>query len=120
MLFLTGEHLTEDEVAECFTTLLGLRSKEQKPGLETNKHEGLYKTPMYFNNISLLRHTTHLMVLVVVCMCLCMCMYERACVYSEQALETVIPEEITMETFTSNILGFPTYSKRNSKSSLPE
>lgn len=32
MLSLTGEHMTEEEVAECFAALLGLNEEEEEEG----------------------------------------------------------------------------------------
>ncbi|CAB1321877.1 unnamed protein product [Coregonus sp. 'balchen'] len=65
-----GEHMTENELAECFTTLLGLNPEGGSPEL------GAFE-----------------------------------CDDAEDLLESEIPEEISMETFASDILGFPIYIK---------
>ncbi|XP_029618803.1 cilia- and flagella-associated protein 251 isoform X1 [Salmo trutta] len=65
-----GEHMTENELAECFTTLVGLNSEGGGPEL------GAFE-----------------------------------CDDAEDVLESEIPEEISMETFASDILGFPIYIK---------
>ncbi|KAM4616794.1 cilia- and flagella-associated protein 251 [Polymixia lowei] len=61
-----GEHMTEDEVVECFAKLLG-----QSPEGRRSEHEA------------------------------------SECEGSEYSLEHAIPDEISMDTFTSHILGFP-------------
>ncbi|KAM6954427.1 cilia- and flagella-associated protein 251 [Aplochiton taeniatus] len=68
-----GEHMTEEEVAECFTTLLGLNPEGGRSELGT-----------------------------------------FACQDPEQLLECELPENISMETFASHILGFPTFKTGDS------
>ncbi|XP_076007247.1 cilia- and flagella-associated protein 251 [Genypterus blacodes] len=69
-----GEHMTEDEVVECFSTLSGLSEQD------------LDKTDI---------------------------------AESEYSLECVIPQEITMETFTGQILGFPSCAVQSDERSPP-
>ncbi|XP_051278457.1 cilia- and flagella-associated protein 251 isoform X1 [Dicentrarchus labrax] len=80
-----GEHMTEEEVTECFTTLLGLKEEEEEGvggGSEQDKSDSGD---------------------------------------SEYSLECVIPDEISVETFTSRILGFPPFSaEQRGRSSPPE
>uniref|UniRef100_A0A3P9AW65 Cilia- and flagella-associated protein 251 n=1 Tax=Maylandia zebra TaxID=106582 RepID=A0A3P9AW65_9CICH len=71
LLQVRGEHMTEEEVVECFTALLGGLS-EPKSG------------------------------------------------HSEYTLDSVIPSEISVETFTGQILGFTSSAEQSSKSSPPE
>ncbi|XP_045891986.1 cilia- and flagella-associated protein 251 isoform X2 [Micropterus dolomieu] len=79
-----GEHMTEEEVAECFTTLLGLTEEEEEEerGGKPSEHD--------------------------------------ICEDSEYSLECVIPDEISMETFTGHILGFPSSAELSGRSSHPE
>ncbi|XP_042343757.1 cilia- and flagella-associated protein 251 [Plectropomus leopardus] len=90
-----GEHMTEEEVAECFTTLLGLNDEEEEEqeqedkagrGGEQSEHD-IYKSD------------------------------SGDSVYS---LECAIPDEISMETFTHHILGFPSSAEQSGRSSPPE
>ncbi|XP_061529516.1 cilia- and flagella-associated protein 251 isoform X1 [Phycodurus eques] len=80
LLQVRGEAMTDDELAECFTALLGLFEvkEEESPEVDFSKSE----------NVS-----------------------------QEYALESVIPEEISVEIFTSHILGFPSSSSSSSSSS---
>nr|XP_046243479.1 cilia- and flagella-associated protein 251 [Scatophagus argus] len=82
-----GEHMTEEEVAECFTTLLGLNEEEEGGGGggEQSKHDS-----------------------------------HKAEREEEFSLECAIPDEISMETFTCDILGFPHSAERRSRPSPPE
>lgn len=43
MLSLTGEHMTEEEVAECFAALLGLKEEEEE-GARGGGHSDIYKS----------------------------------------------------------------------------
>ncbi|XP_049434683.1 cilia- and flagella-associated protein 251 isoform X2 [Epinephelus fuscoguttatus] len=85
-----GEHMTEEEVGECFTTLLGLDEEEQEEkaggGGEQSEHD----------------------------------IYKSDSGESEYSLECAIPDEISLETFTGHILGFPSSAKQNGRSSPPE
>ncbi|KAM3867488.1 cilia- and flagella-associated protein 251 [Diretmus argenteus] len=74
-----GEHMTEDEVAKCFSTLVGLGPDEERSELDANESED-----------------------------------------SEYLLEPGIPDEISMKTFTSHILGFLPCAKESDGSSPPE
>ncbi|XP_034026273.1 cilia- and flagella-associated protein 251 [Thalassophryne amazonica] len=82
LLQVQGEPMTEDEVAECFTTLLGLS--------ENNKDFSEHDTATLCNG------------------------------ESEHSLECVIPDQISMETFTGHILGFPSFAELSSSSSPQE
>ncbi|XP_018523966.1 cilia- and flagella-associated protein 251 [Lates calcarifer] len=82
-----GEHMTEEEVAECFTTLLGLNDEEEGGGGgECSEHD----------------------------------IYKADGADSGYSLELAIPDEISMETFTGHILGFPSTSGQSGKSSPPK
>ncbi|XP_033476347.1 cilia- and flagella-associated protein 251 [Epinephelus lanceolatus] len=85
-----GEHMTEEEVGECFTTLLGLDEEEQEEkaggGGEQSEHD----------------------------------IYKSDSGESEYSLECAIPDEISLETFTGHILGFPSSAKQSGRSSPPE
>ncbi|KAM7416685.1 hypothetical protein PAMA_018645 [Pampus argenteus] len=84
LLQVRGEPMTEDEVAECFTTLLGLsKEKEERESSE----QDIYKS-------------------------------ENG--DSEYSLASVIPDEISMETFTGHILGFPSSAQQGGRSSSSE
>ncbi|XP_071776483.2 cilia- and flagella-associated protein 251 [Centroberyx gerrardi] len=72
LLQVRGEHMTEDEVAECFTTLLGLGAEGERSGPD-----------------------------------------------AKYLLESAIPDEISMETFTSHILGFLSCAEEESSESSP-
>ncbi|XP_070760940.1 cilia- and flagella-associated protein 251 [Enoplosus armatus] len=84
-----GEHMTEEEVAECFTTLLGLNEEEEEEGGGRGGHS---------------EHD----------------IYKSDSGDSEYSLECAIPDEITVETFTSHILGFPPSAEQSGRSSPPE
>ncbi|XP_040011635.1 cilia- and flagella-associated protein 251 [Xiphias gladius] len=85
-----GEPMTEEEVAECFITLLGLNEEEEEEGGRggggCSEHD----------------------------------IYKSDGGDSEYSLESAIPDEISMETFTGHILGFPSPAEQSSTSSLPE
>nr|XP_019956436.1 PREDICTED: WD repeat-containing protein 66 isoform X1 [Paralichthys olivaceus] len=82
-----GEHMTEDEVAECFTTLLGLNEEEEEEGgVEDSENE----------------------------------IHQSDGGNSEYSLECAIPDEISLETFTGHILGFPTPAEQSDRSSSPQ
>ncbi|CAK6966465.1 cilia- and flagella-associated protein 251 [Scomber scombrus] len=80
LLQVRGEPMTEDEVAECFTSLLGLSEAK-----EERESSDIYKTES-----------------------------------SEYSLESAIPDEISVETFTGYILGFPLSAQQGGRSSSPE
>ncbi|XP_044052301.1 cilia- and flagella-associated protein 251 [Siniperca chuatsi] len=83
-----GEHMTEEEVAECFTILLGLNEEEEEEGGEEERSaHGIFKSDSGD---------------------------------SEYLLECVIPDEISVETFTGHILGFPSSAEQSDRSSPPE
>ncbi|XP_074493952.1 cilia- and flagella-associated protein 251 [Sebastes fasciatus] len=84
-----GEHMTEEEVAECFTTLLGLNEEEEEDtgGVGERSEHDIYKSDSG---------------------------------ESEYSLACVIPDEISMETFTGHILGFPSPAEQSGRSSPPE
>lgn len=45
MLSLTGEHMTEEEVAECFAALLGLEEEEEEgEGATGGRQTDIYKS----------------------------------------------------------------------------
>ncbi|XP_043968518.1 cilia- and flagella-associated protein 251 [Gambusia affinis] len=73
-----GEHMTEEEVAECLTTLLGVNEKEEE---EEEKKEVLVE---------------------------------------EHSLGSVIPERISVELFTHQILGLPLGIKQRIRTSTPD
>ncbi|KAM7391954.1 hypothetical protein PAMP_022600 [Pampus punctatissimus] len=80
LLQVRGEPMTEDEVAECFTTLLGLSKEKEGESSE----QDIYKS----DNGD-----------------------------SEYSLASAIPDEISMETFTGHILGFPSSAQQGATSS---
>ncbi|KAF3851124.1 hypothetical protein F7725_012896 [Dissostichus mawsoni] len=89
-----GEHMTEEEMAECFTTLLGLnkdKEKGEEKALEARgrQHSG------HDNNTSKSGD-------------------------SEYSLEGAVPDEISMETFTAHIMCFPSSAEKSGQSSPPE
>ncbi|KAK2837217.1 hypothetical protein Q5P01_014429 [Channa striata] len=73
-----GEHMTEEEVAECFTALLGLNEEEEEEGAIGG---------------------------------------EQSEPEEEYSLACAIPDEISMETFTSDILGFPSSAEQRCRAS---
>ncbi|XP_068559740.1 cilia- and flagella-associated protein 251 isoform X2 [Cebidichthys violaceus] len=85
-----GEHMTEEEVAECFTTLLCI-SEEEKEG---EAGQGGEQSD----------HDSH----------------KSDTGNSEYSLACAIPDEIAMETFTGHILGFASSAKQSGRSSPPE
>ncbi|KAK9523373.1 hypothetical protein VZT92_019769 [Zoarces viviparus] len=85
-----GEHMTEEEVAECFTTLLCI-SEEEKEG---EAGQGGEQSD----------HDSH----------------ESDSRNSEYSLACAIPDEISMETFTGHILGFASSAEQSGRSSPPE
>ncbi|XP_040897933.1 cilia- and flagella-associated protein 251 [Toxotes jaculatrix] len=87
-----GEHMTEEEVAECFATLLGLNEEE---GEEEEEGEGGGERSDYE-------------------------VYKSDGGDSEYSLERVIPDEISVETFTGHILGFPSSAEQSGMSFPPE
>ncbi|XP_047446748.1 cilia- and flagella-associated protein 251 isoform X2 [Mugil cephalus] len=80
LLQVRGEQMTEEEVAECFTTLLGL-SEEEEEGDKSDMCTG----------------------------------GDPECL-----LECAIPNEISLETFTHDILGLPSTVEQSDRSSPPE
>ncbi|KAK2902064.1 cilia- and flagella-associated protein 251 [Channa argus] len=76
-----GEHMTEEEVAESFTALLGLSEEEEEEGAIGGEHS------------------------------------EPG---GEYSLACAIPDEISMETFTIHILGFPPSAEQRCKASPQE
>ncbi|KAK5932477.1 hypothetical protein CgunFtcFv8_004179 [Champsocephalus gunnari] len=89
-----GEHMTEEEMAECFTTLLGLnkdKEKGEEKALEARgrQHSGHDKNTSKSGD-------------------------------SEYSLEGAVPDEISMETFTAHIMCFPSSAEKSGQSSLPE
>ncbi|XP_044228607.1 cilia- and flagella-associated protein 251 [Thunnus albacares] len=84
LLQVRGEPMTEDEVAECFTTLLGL--SEGKEEGESSEHD----------------------------------IHKSDGGDSEYSLQSAIPDEISMETFTGYILGFPSSAQQDGRPSSPE
>nr|XP_020458174.1 WD repeat-containing protein 66 isoform X2 [Monopterus albus] len=74
-----GEHMTEEEVADCFATLLGLNEEKEEVGGG-----------------------------------------ERGGRDPEYSLEGAILDEISMETFTDHILGFPPSAEQSGRSSPPK
>ncbi|XP_054904706.1 cilia- and flagella-associated protein 251 isoform X2 [Poeciliopsis prolifica] len=77
-----GEHMTEEEVAECFSTLLGVNEKEEEE--EEKKKE------------------------------------EEEALDEECTLGSVIPERITVELFTQQILGLPLGIKQRVRTSVKD
>ncbi|XP_069555476.1 cilia- and flagella-associated protein 251 [Brachyistius frenatus] len=83
LLQVRGEHMTEEEVAECFATVLDLNEEEEEHVRRSER--GINKS---------------------------------ASADSEYSLECAIPAEISMETFTVHLLGFPSSKKKGDSSSL--
>ncbi|XP_029999722.1 cilia- and flagella-associated protein 251 [Sphaeramia orbicularis] len=84
LLQLQGEPMTEDEVAQCFSTLLCLtEEEEEREGSEHSISESEGKD-------------------------------------SDFSLEGAIPDEVSLTTFTSHILGFPSFGDQTSESPPPE
>ncbi|XP_031611159.1 cilia- and flagella-associated protein 251 isoform X1 [Oreochromis aureus] len=83
LLQVRGEHMTEEEVVECFTALLGLNDVE-----EEDEEEGGGPS-------------------------------EPKSGHSEYALDSVIPSEISVETFTGQILGFTSSAEQSRAAGLP-
>ncbi|XP_028269776.1 cilia- and flagella-associated protein 251 [Parambassis ranga] len=77
VLQVRGEHMTEEELAESFATLLG--SEEEEEELNTADSED-----------------------------------------SQYSMKCAIPDEISMESFTSHILGFPSIAKQNANTTTSE
>ncbi|XP_029916202.1 cilia- and flagella-associated protein 251 [Myripristis murdjan] len=75
LLQVRGECMTEDEIAECFTTLLGLDAEAEGSEHDTSE-------------------------------------------YDKYLLEHAIPNEIAVETFTRDILGFPSHAEAASVPSV--
>ncbi|XP_036955446.1 cilia- and flagella-associated protein 251 isoform X1 [Acanthopagrus latus] len=86
-----GEHMTEEDVAECFTILLGLNEEEEKE--EEGARGGGDRSE---HNI------------------------KSDCGDSKYSLELAIPVEISMETFTGYILGFPSSAEQRGSSSATQ
>ncbi|XP_028434267.1 cilia- and flagella-associated protein 251 [Perca flavescens] len=84
-----GEHMTEEEVAECFTTLLGLNEEDEDKaggrGADCSGHD----------------------------------IDKSDSGDSEYSLECAIPDEISIKTFTGHILGFPSSEEQRGRSSPP-
>ncbi|KAM9391470.1 cilia- and flagella-associated protein 251 [Pholidichthys leucotaenia] len=78
LLRVRGEHMTEEEVAECFATLLGHSEEEEEGAVGGSEHD-IPKND------------------------------------SEYSLRSAIPDEISLETFTSHILGFPSSAEESDK-----
>lgn len=109
--------MTEDEVAECFTTLLGL--SEVKEERESAEHD-IYKSDSMYKKKSLTKpknlHNCCKNIITFQYVCVCVCPGGD----SEYSLESAIPDEISMETFTGHILGFPSSAQQGGRSSSPE
>ncbi|XP_029018247.1 cilia- and flagella-associated protein 251 [Betta splendens] len=82
-----GEHMTEEEIAECFASLLGLNEEEgeEEEGARGGGHTDIYKSKS-----------------------------------GEYSLACAIPEDISVETFTSDIMGFPPSAEQRSRCSPAE
>ncbi|KAK1892432.1 Cilia- and flagella-associated protein 251 [Dissostichus eleginoides] len=89
-----GEHMTEEEMAECFTTLLGL-NKDKEKGEEKALEARGRQHAVHDNNTSKSGD-------------------------SEYSLEGAVPDEISMETFTAHIMCFPSSAEKSGQSSPPE
>lgn len=99
--------MTEEEVAEYFATLLGVceeKAEEETPCEQTREHDNR-------------NHRSHNQqqqkskkILTPVCVC----------TGEEYSLESVIPDEISVETFTRHILGLPLTNEQRTSTSPPE
>lgn len=123
LLSMTGEHMTEEDVAECFTILLGLNEEEEEEegargGGDHSEHDILKSECMWkknsLTNQNLRIHTTAEKTSPIFDVCFCPGGDPK---YS---LELAIPVEISMETFTGYILGFPSSAEQRGSSSPPE
>lgn len=117
ILSLTGEHMTEEEVAECFSTLLGLNEEEEEGG-GGGKEADIYKSDSMSKKNS---PTNHNLIIHITAekhhhFLMCVCPGGD----SEYSLECAIPDEISTATFTGHILGFPSSAEQNGRSSPPE
>lgn len=115
--------MTEEDVAECFTILLGLNEEEEEEegargGGDHSEHDILKSECMWkknsLTNQNLIIHTTAEKTSPIFDVCFCPGGDPK---YS---LELAIPVEISMETFTGYILGFPSSAEQRGSSSPPE
>ncbi|XP_026177633.1 cilia- and flagella-associated protein 251 isoform X2 [Mastacembelus armatus] len=90
-----GEHMTEEEVAECFTLLSHLNMEEEEE--EEEGEEGARGGGQFEHHIS-----------------------KSDSGDSEYTLASVIPDEISLETFMDHILCFPPSAEQRDRSCPPE
>ncbi|XP_034452415.1 cilia- and flagella-associated protein 251 isoform X1 [Hippoglossus hippoglossus] len=108
-----GEHMTEDEVAECFTTLLGVNEEEededededdeeQEQEQEEEEEREEEEEEKKRGGKGGVEHSD---------------IHKSKGGDSEYSLECAIPEVISLETFTSHILGFSSPIEESGRSS---
>lgn len=98
--------MTENELAECFTTLVGLNPEGGGPDLGAFECDGMYHHVQFKVVSKNLKMRLKLHGFDSLPLKLCVCWTD-----AEDVLESEIPEVISMETFASDILGFPIYIK---------
>ncbi|CAB1319807.1 unnamed protein product, partial [Coregonus sp. 'balchen'] len=96
-----AEHITEDELAEFFTTLVGLNPKRGRSELEAFECDGMYhhvELRVVSKNV-IMRLRLHSFDSQPLKVCLCLCWTD-----SEDMSEYEVSEEISMETFSNDFL----------------